>query len=212
MPSLEVATYGYHVAGLCARVRNLLEEDKIDSPTLSVAMCEEADRLDAEVYDSSIPRPDTFERHTPDVLSDNPVPDLRAITSRTSYCAYRLKLHLCLWELLAKTQALFPELDVELVEHRLQQHMLQVQTVADELLASVPKVFCSDDDSDRGRNRRPRYWVDALRLLWPLRLVVFFDPTRPDQKQSAGAILRRIREKLGVEQATKTFVRGRQMR
>ncbi|KAI1616928.1 hypothetical protein EDD36DRAFT_149315 [Exophiala viscosa] len=212
LPSLEVAIYGYHVAALCARIRDMLEADKIDLPTLAVSVCEEADRLDADVYDSSIPRPVTYERHTPERLNDNPVPDLRAITSRTSYCAFRLKLHLCLWELLAKTQAVFPELEVELVEQRLQRHTLQVQTVADELLASVPNVFCSDDDTDQGRNRRPRYWVDALRLLWPLRLVVFFNPTRPDQKQSAGAILRRIREKLGVEQATKTFVRGRQTR
>ncbi|KAK4944417.1 hypothetical protein LTR10_016091 [Elasticomyces elasticus] len=211
LPSLEVAKYGYHVAALCARIRACLEGDKIDSPTLAFAVCEESDRLDADAYDSSIPRPDTYERHTPAGPSDSPVPDLRSVTSRTSYCGFRLKLHLCIWELLAKTQALFPGVDAGVIAHRLQQHVLQIQRVADELLGSVPSIFCSDDGTDRGKNSRPIYWVDALRLLWPLRLVVFFNPTRPDQKQSAGASLRRIREKLGVEQATQTFVRWRQM-
>lgn len=212
LPALAVAVYGYHISALCARIRDMLEEDQVDSPATVFSLCEKADRLDADAYKSSIPPPAGHRRRTPEGGTDSPLPNVWTITNRTSYCAFKLKLHLCLWELLVKTQALFPNINAGSVEDRLQEHVMQVQAVADELLAGVPSVFCSGDlDTDRDKKRGPTYWVDALRLLWPLRLIVFFQPTRPDQKQSAGAILRWIREKLGVESATRTFVRGRQI-
>jgi hypothetical protein len=209
MPSLQMSLYGCHASALCEKVRNFVDNESSDSLAVAFEILEEAEALHGDTtYDSLIPRPTTYETRLlldPVATSQH---NFKTPFVRTFFCGFRLKFLLCVSELLAKIQDLSSDLTGSQLPSQMQHNIIDIQNVADEILASAPHIFRSEGVEERTKTGRPRFWMDGLRLLWPLRLVAFWPATRPDQKQSAAAILRSIREELGVLQATQVFVMG----
>lgn len=209
MPSLQMSLYGCHASALCEKIRNFVDNESSNSPSLAFEILWEAEALDADTtYDALIPRPATYETS---LLLDPvamPQPNFQAPFVRTFFCGFRLKFLLCVSELLAKLQDLSSDPTASALPSQIQHNISAIQNVADEILASAPHIFRSEGVEERTKTGRPRFWMDGLRLLWPLRLVAFWPATRPDQKQSAAAMLQSIREELGVLQATQDFAMG----
>ncbi|KAK5193215.1 hypothetical protein LTR99_006765 [Exophiala xenobiotica] len=209
MPSIQMSLYGCHASALCEKIRNFVDNESSDSLAVAFEILEEAGALHADTtYDALIPRPTTYEIR---LLSDPVVTSQHNFKTpfvRTFFCGFRLKFLLCVSELLAKIQDLSSDLTGSQLPSQMQHNIIDIQNVADEILALAPHIFRSEGVEERTKTGRPRFWMDGLRLLWPLRLVAFWPATRPDQKESAAAILRSIREELGVVQATQVFVTG----
>ena len=189
-----VCRYAYNASIICAKVRKILDGDGIDAAAARDLIAA-ADRLERD-------RPEPLVPTSHEQLLRN----FRVLSTRTFYCSFRMKLNLRLLELFDKIYALDPDHDAEWMQAQYEQYITTVRDLADEILADVPFVFRTGDLSGKSNSDRPRYWTDGLRLLWPLRLVAFWRATREDQKKAAGLTLWRIREELGIQQATVAFV------
>jgi len=204
MHLLQTAVYGYRVTTICATIRKMVDDGAIDTYRAAMDVLAEADGLEAQSLDSLLPGAVPFQARSPGVPPDNIPFNFRAITTRTFYAAYKLRLNVSLCQLAHKVRALFPAeaaADAEMLQSRIQTCVATIQNFADEILAGVPDLFISNEPIVLPETGRPRYWSDGLRLLWPLRLVAFWPQTRPDQKQVALAILARLQGELGIRQA-----------
>ena len=187
-----VSVYGYDAAKICADVRRILNLEVIDNPRAAFEILAAVEGLENEATGSLIPRPEAVESSRM---------NFRISCTRTFYCSFRMKLHLCVLQLLDKILVHLPNLDTTTLQSQYEKHTTLVQEVADELLAGIPGVFRPGHMPEKSEVGRPRYWTDGLRLLWPLRLITFWKATREDQRQVAGKTLGRIREELGILQA-----------
>ncbi|KIX08156.1 uncharacterized protein Z518_02812 [Rhinocladiella mackenziei CBS 650.93] len=203
-----VCVYGYHASFICAKIRTVISQGIISSPNPSLKLLAEAETLEREVNEQLISLPQVLDTNALGPELGETRLNVRDITVRTFYCAFRLKTHLTVIELLDLIRLHISGIDTEMLENQCQHHVMKTQMLADEILAGVPFLYQSRDAPAEFQPGRPRYWTDGLRLLWPLRLVAYWRSVREDQRRVAGSFLRHIKEELGIQQATEAFIPG----
>jgi hypothetical protein len=73
------------------------------------------------------------------------------------------------------------------------------QECADRILSSIPQFLPDDSSSD------PPGWADALRLMWPARVILASPATQGRRANAAKDALRRIAYEVGIMQAVGSF-------
>ncbi|EXJ86042.1 hypothetical protein A1O1_06411 [Capronia coronata CBS 617.96] len=199
------SVYGYHASKICANGRKLIDGGHIDSLESVLDILNVVALLDTESYDTQIPRVSLSGSDANANSSEEAPFNLRAFISRTSYCSFRLKMHITLLELLNALKLRFPGVQPDEVQERQRYYTAIVQALADEILEGVPFFFPSSDSPLGGARGGTRRWTDGLRLLWPLRLVAFWPFTRDDQRRLAQSELQRIRAECGFVKVKAAF-------
>lgn len=126
--------------------------------------------------------------------------DLPIISRQNYYRAFHMKLRSSVWELL-KDARNSPQAQQCLDTYDTQLKICKdsIARLSDEVLETIPLVldierrnFSTPLEQNAVSFSRPRKWHDALSLMWPLRLIAWFELSSKDQKTAARAGLRRI--------------------
>lgn len=201
-----VSRFGYDASVLCAKLREITENGLAKASASPSDLLNSAEHLEVVTADLLIPRITNLEVPQPGNF-ETKVKDLGTITFRTFYCAFRMKLHLAICQLLTKVH--IHDLSPEVVQRRYQIHAATIQSLADEILAVRPVLFPPDPQSQPSSIRpmtkrvQIRYWTDGLRVLWPFRLVTGSTLTRKDQKMLALETLQLLHHSLGFPRIPK---------
>ncbi|KAJ9639276.1 hypothetical protein H2204_003887 [Knufia peltigerae] len=205
IPVLQMSLYGCYAAALCEKVRKFVDNRTSTSLTTAFEILEEMQGLQTESYELNIPRPDMYGQPATIPTTIFPVGP-RTTFARTLYSSYKLKFLLCVWELFAKIQALSSGTGVENLYLQYQENVTQIQTVADEILATAPTIRDKDSREGPTMTNIANFWADGIRLLYPLRLLAFWPVPRTDQRRSAVSMLLSLRDAMGLQQATQVVV------
>lgn len=201
-----VTRFGYDASALCAKIREVVMGGPGNTSTSPLELLSSAEYLADATADLLVPRISTFA--FPKLGYPGMIKDFGTISFRTFYCAFRMKLHAALCQLL--TTEHIHNLGLEIIRLKYQTHVATVQSLADEILA-VGSVLLPVDPSDQpsswagsppaGKPERTRFWTDGLRVLWPFRQVVWNKIARPDQKAQAFETLQHLHNALGFPHA-----------
>jgi hypothetical protein len=195
-----VSRFGYDASVLCAKIREIVGGGLRNGSASPSELLNSAEHLEVATADLLIPRIMTLDVPQP----GNPgstVKDFGTITFRTFYCAFRMKLHLAICQLLATEH--IEDLSPDVIRRRYQIHVTTVQSLADEILAVRPVLFPLDSQHRPSalKPEQKRFWTDGLRVLWPFRLVAWNTLTREDQKLLAVETLQLLHNALGFPNA-----------
>jgi len=192
-----VSVYAYKVSCLFPRIRRIVGTgDTGEASSLASTLLAEADDIEAEIL--------TWIRSEP-VSSRLHPSDLPMLAIWNMYRSVRSRLQYSLLELLAFLAKLpAPASNQHSIQQRRQNSVLIIRSMAQEIVDSTPYALGGPDTStldDKAHTPRPRSWSDALRLLWPLRLMSWSPLILPHQKEIGQAALRRIGWEMGIRQA-----------
>lgn len=204
--SYHVTRFGYDAAALCAKIREMVTGSALNASNSPLELLNSAEHLTDTTADLLVPRISTFA--FPKLGYPGLNKDCGTISFRTFYCAFRMKLHVAICQLLATEH--IHDLSSEIIQAKYQAHVAAVQTLADEILA-VRFVLLSEDVTGKppsrsnspsaGGTERITFWTDGLRVLWPFRQVVWNKVARPDQKELALETLQHLHDALGFPHA-----------
>lgn len=200
LPLHGITKCGYRVSIICARIRGLIDtRDMGELLSNMPSILEEVDQLDVEMT----VRLDEVAARWADPL------DLRNLGLSNYGRSFLIRMRYSILELLF-TASKTPDYPVDLIDMRQQREycVALIRTLADQVLLTVPHILgpeILDLPSDSFKTSRPRSWSDALRLLWPLRLLGSSPVVLPEQKQSAEDGLGRIAYRVGIRQAVSPY-------
>lgn len=194
-PVVVVSMYSYNVSCILPRIRTLVALGNIEEALHHApSIIAKSDAIEAEML--------TWLRSEKVSSRINPG-DLPLLPTWNMYRVVRSKLHESLvtfFGLLGDLSTLL--LTPEVIQERLDHSILIVQEMTDEILETIP--YAMGDPSIRDEDLqliRPRAWPDALRLLWPLRIVSFSPIILPRQRGIAKRALCRIGLEMGIRRA-----------
>lgn len=213
IPAYRLALYGHRASTICAKIRKVVDGSGSDTSGLSSEILIEVESFENESVEPWIIQPDLMKSPQQGKDATETARDLRLVSCRTFYYAFRLKLQLSLLELLWKIERDQPEKVTGLLQSQLHRRVANVQSTADEILAYVPLILGTENPAPSlppspsssssavagaAAAAAPRQilWTDGVRILWPLRLVALWHSTRQDQKMRAGSTLRQIRRQM----------------
>jgi hypothetical protein len=200
-PWLMISVYAYKISSILPRIRRLMANcDDEEEFSLAATILAECDEMEAE----------TLTWMNSERVSSKSYPgNLPMLPIWNMYRCLRGKLHSSLLEffgLLGKSQTrLF---DHQTILQRRQSSFAIVLDMADGIVNSIP--YALGDPStleDNFKTTRPRSWSDALRLMWPLRVVSFSPLALPYQREIANVALRQIGHEMGIGQALSQLCR-----
>jgi hypothetical protein len=196
---LMVSTYAYKVSCICARIQNFVINKDMEKADIVVpTILSEADDIETD-----------FQlRMSSDAASSRLDPgNLPLLAQWHLYRATRIKLQYSLLELF-RHLAKLPNLlfNVDSMQQTNQKSVLIVRETAEEVLKTIPYAIGNLSSQQREvQTSRSRSWSDALRMLWPLRIIAFSPLAFPHQKELARRALRWIGYEMGVRAALTSF-------
>ncbi|KIV88522.1 hypothetical protein PV10_08200 [Exophiala mesophila] len=203
--SLQVCRYGYEASVTCAKIREILNSRQTVSLPDIVELLLESESLDLKsAYLLSpglpVPFPESGGNKEGQICV---VTDLRTLTTRTFFCAFRLKLHLSRLQLLQDPR--ISQLEPTGFQNTCRQLVSTVQEVADEILSVKSVLFSTQAHKLKPFNveavTKSRQWTDGIRVLWPLKMVAACKFMRAEQRANAVLTLQFIRDGLSLQEA-----------
>ncbi|OJJ46178.1 hypothetical protein ASPZODRAFT_2070938 [Penicilliopsis zonata CBS 506.65] len=210
VPFVCVFDFGYQASLICSRIRRVvLAEPPLQSTVLSIWAAIDEFTSRTQGY---------FERVC--ITDDEDALVLHDMATRNNIDAMHLRVQFCVLELVSYCYTFYTS-SVE--NSRLQQianalQLLQRQYAAiqssrqkaDRILRTLPYLLAIDPlhgplatSLPQSANRQPN-WSDALRIMWPLRLLAASTVVLDIHRQVAGEALKRIAYEMGIMQAVGT--------
>jgi hypothetical protein len=137
-------------------------------------------------------------------VADN-IFERRVSACRLFFHAFRLRFQLVVLELLSKAWSATLEIHLPALQAKMDFRVQSVQAAADKVLTCLPLLLSTEGYPVLTSRREAKFWVDGVRMVWPLRLVAIWRATRDDQKKTAQRVLENIREELGVKPNSGAF-------
>jgi hypothetical protein len=128
---------------------------------------------------------------------------LRAMVSRIFLSAFHLKFQVCMLDFLRKLHAIkehTTRADDTQLRRDLGVRISSIRNAADDILACVPFLFSNYSIPGQDGRLKPTLFMDGMRLIWPLRLIVLWEGPTAEQRRAARHVLNAIRVRLGGRQ------------
>jgi hypothetical protein len=194
---LAVSEYVYKVSYMCPKIRRTIDHGELEEiESLFPILLAEADAIE-----NGIPT------WTPSdtASSKSPAGYLPRLYTLNLYRGARIRLQHFLISLFNHVEKFAsPISDLTSLNRRRHKNVLTARAMAQEILETVPYAL-GDSIATTADNTlpipSPRSWADALRLVWPLAVVLWSPSGLHHQREMAQAALHRIGWKMGIRQA-----------
>jgi hypothetical protein len=193
----KMSIFAHRATTLCARIKKKISAGPGKAaPEVTDALLSEAKAFEEEIKRHRGPTAKELENNST-IGADL---RLRAMVSRIFLSAFHLKFQVCMLDFLRKLHAdkgHTTRADDTQLKRDLSVRINSIRNAADDILACIPFLFSNYSIPGQEGRLRPTLFMDGMRLIWPLRLIVLWEGPTMEQRRAASHVLNTIKVRLG---------------